>query len=398
MAPPSKLTALKVKHAPPGRHGDGDGLQLLVKPSGSKSWVLRVQYQGRRKDIGLGSLSDLTLAEAREKAAQLRKLARQGKNPRAERDRSKQFIPTFAEATRLAHAELSKGWSEKTGDAFKATLAAHALPALGEIRVSDVTTAEVIAALSPIWTDKPQQARKVRLRIMQVLAFARSNGWRAAPLPEARDLSRGLAKQPRGKNFAAMAFAEVPGFVAGQLGQTASPARLALLFAVVTAARSGEVRAAQWQHIDLAARNWTRPAELMKSDRAHTVTLSEAALALLGRAAALTGKGGYVFPSMRSGTMLSDMALSAMLRASGQAVTVHGFRSSFRDWAAEMMPAVPAMVAEMALAHSVGTATEQAYLRSDLRALRFRMLDAWGAFVAPSLSPQDSNVVQLGAR
>ncbi len=201
--------------------------------------------------------------------------------------------------------------------------------------------------------------------------------------PEAHEIRQGLAKQNMGEGFKAMAYAEVPAFFAEQLSKDASAARLALLFAILTAARSQEVRLARWEQIDRAKRLWARPASIMKSKLAHTVTLSPAAIAILDLAADKYGKTGIVFPSAREGRPLSDMALSKHMRAAGRAETVHGFRSSFRDWAAEEMPTVPAMVAEMAIAHSVGNATEKAYLRSDLRALRFDLVDTWGGFVAP---------------
>lgn len=380
----AKLTALAVRNAKPGRHGDGQGLYLLVKPTGARSWVLRVQYRGRREDIGLGSLADLSLAEAREKAAALRKAARQGKSARAERDKGRSSAPTFGEAMKAAHAELGKGWTDKTAAAFLASLEEHAVPLLGHHRVDAIGTAEIKSALKPIWTDKPHQARKVRHRILTVLAYARSEGWRTAPVPTGKEVREGLAKQPRATGFAAVPYAEVPQLIEDELGKAETPARLALLFTVLTAARSGEVRAARWEQIDVEARTWTRPAEAMKSRLPHVVTLSRAALAVLAKAERF-GKAGLVFPSARPGRPLSDMTLAKVLRAAGRAETVHGFRSSFRDWAAEKMPTVPAMVAEMALAHSVGTATEQAYLRSDLRDLRFDLLDSWGRFVAAQL-------------
>lgn len=377
----AKLTALGIKNARPGRHGDGQGLYLLVKPSGARSWVLRVQYRGRREDIGLGSFADLSLAEARDKAAELRRAARQGKSARVERDKGKSISPTFAEAMKAAHKELCKGWSDKTGIAFLASLNDHAIPLLGHHRVDAIGTAEIKAALKPIWTAKPHQARKVRHRILQVLAYARSEGWRSEPVPTGKDVREGLAKQPRAKGFAAVPYAQLPALVENECGKAETAARLALLFTILTAARSGEVRAARWEQIDFEARTWTRPAEVMKSRLPHVVTLSKAALAILDKAKAY-GTSGLVFPSARVGRPLSDMTLAKVLRSAGRAETVHGFRSSFRDWAAEKMPTVPAMVAEMALAHSVGTATEQAYLRSDLRDLRFDLLDSWGRFVA----------------
>ncbi len=380
-----KLTVKQVKNAKPGTHVDGLGLLLRVRESGARSWILRVQVDGQRRDIGLGSDADLTLAEAREKAAHLRKIARQGKDPIAARDAHKALPLTFAQALDLAHAELAKGWEEKTGEAFRASLLAHAVPVIGRKRVSTIGAADLIAVLEPIWTDKPHQARKIRRRLVQVLQFAKARGWRTEPVPEAHEIRQGLAKQDLGGGFAAMPYAEVPGFFGEQLAKDASPARLALLFAILTAARSQEVRLARWEQVDLAKRLWSRPAAIMKSKLPHVVTLSPAAVAILERAAETGSGAGLIFPSAREGRPLSDMTLSKQMRAAGRSETVHGFRSSFRDWAAEEMPSVPAMVAEMALAHSVGNATEKAYLRSDLRALRFELVDAWGAFIAPSL-------------
>lgn len=392
-----KLTDMKVRNAKPGVYGDGAGLYLRVKPSGAKSWVLRVQFLGKRDDIGLGGYpADLTLSEAREKAAHLRKLARQGKDARAERDREKVQIPTFKEAADYAHKEFSKGWSDKHADAFKASLTQHIVPRMGSKRVDAITGAEVITALAPIWTDKPAMARKLRVRTMQVLSFSKARGWRTAALPSDRELRDGLAKQPKGENFSAMAFKDVPTFIAGQLELGRSPGRLALLFTILTASRSGEVRSARWEHIDMETRTWTRPAELMKTGVRHVVTLNNAALAILDCAKELTGGEGLIFPGSRPRSPLSDMTLSKVLRTAGYDVTVHGFRSSFRDWAAEMMPSIPAMVAEMALAHSVGTKTEQAYLRTDLREMRTTLMEAWGNFVAPSLATNGNNVVLLG--
>jgi integrase len=406
------LTELKVRNArypagpnangkprtSPVRLGDGAGLYLVIKPSGAKSWALLVQHGGRRQEIGLGGYpADRSLAEAREEAARLRKLARRGGNPIAERDREKVVIPTFKEAMEAAHDEFKKGWSDKNAASFKSSLEQHVVPKIGKKRVDQIGAADVIAALSATWTEKPQIARKLRSRTLQVLSFAKARGWRAEALPDARELRDGLAKQPRGGNFAAMPFVEAPAFVADQLAKEATSGRLALLFTVLTAARSGEVRNAEWAHIDVEARTWTRPAELMKMRDKHVVTLNDAAVAVLERAGELFGKDGLVFPGTRSKSALSDMTLSKIMRSEDVPYTVHGFRSSFRDWAAEKMPTVPAMVAEMALAHKVGTATEQAYLRSDLREMRRALMDAWGRFVAPSLSGGGSNVVEIAA-
>lgn len=400
-----KLTAMGVKNAKPGRHGDGDGLYLMVKPSGARSWVLRLQTGKKRQDIGLGAVELgardqgspildvpllqrrlLTLSEARDKASLLRGFAKAGLSPLQERDRdrAKPKIPTFAEAVDKVQAELSKSWTDKTAKAFKSTLQDHAVPSIGKLPVSDITAANVLAALQPIWAAKPEQARKVRHRILTVLAYAKAHGWRTEAVPTAKELGSGLSKPAKRQHFAAVPYPEVPAVVVDVLGQQQTVSRLALLFTILTAARSGEVRAAQWEHIDLKARTWARPADLMKSREAHVVTLSGAAIAVLERAKA-HGQAGLIFPSARPGRPLSDMTLAKALRASGRSETVHGFRSSFRDWAAEKMPTTPGIVAEIALAHSVGNATEKSYRRTDLLELRAELLEAWGRFAAPQL-------------
>lgn len=396
----AKLTVAGVKAAKPGRHADGQGLYLLVKPTGARSWLLRVQYMGKRRDIGLGSVDlsprrpgdpiedvpllqrkSLTLAEAREKSAMLRKLAQAGLDPVTERDREKRRIPTFAEAVDLAHEEFAKGWVDKHAAAFKASLQTHIVPNLGQHRVDVIDHAMVRDALAGIWTEKPVMARKLRVRINQVLGFCKARNWRTRDLPDAKEVRKGLAKHGRAKHFAAMPFKRVPEFIASILTEESTPGRLALAFAVLTAARSGEVRHATWEQIDLESGTWTRPAELMKMRVEHVVPLNTAAMELLNRAKEISGGHGLIFPG-KGGKSLSDMTLTKALRTAGQNdVTVHGFRSSFRDWAAEMMPTVPAMVAEMALAHSVGTETERAYLRSDLQDLRRSLMTAWGSYV-----------------
>lgn len=391
-----KLTDLKIKNAKAGIHGDGGGLYLRVKPSGARSWVLRVQHMGKRQDVGLGGYPVVTLTKARDKALELRRVAKDGDSARAARDHKKLVIPTFKEAMILAHIEYSKGsgWSEKTAAAFKSSLEDHIIPKIGNKRVDHIEAPDVIAALSAVWTEKPAQAVKLRVRLIKVLSYARSLGWRG-PVPEAGVITAGLAKRPKATNFAAVPFKEVPAFFAAQLDKGDTAGRLALLFTIATAARSGEVRSARWEHIDIDGREWNRPADLMKSDAKHTVTLNDAAIDILERAKALSGGAGLIFPGSRPGSALSDMTLSKVMRTANRPETVHGFRSSFRNWAAEKMPTVPAMVAEMALAHSVGSKVEQAYLRSDLRDMRRALMDGWSRFIAPSLSGAADNVVEM---
>jgi integrase len=376
----TKAKKFEIDTDEPGRHTVGDGLYLLVKPSGARSWMLRVQYLGKRRDIGLGtvnlrpkSIMDkeaskrleifenncLRLEEAKEKAAALRKLAKAGRDPVAERDKAKLVIPTFAKAVTLAHEELAKGWVPKHAAAFKTSLETHIVPLLGNVLVSDIDESKVRDALAPIWTEKPAMARKLRVRINQVLGYAKARKWRTDNPPVAKEVGGGLAKHRKPGNFAAMPYKDVPAFYAAQRDQPATAGRQALLFTILTAARSGEVRAATWEQIDLEAKTWTRPAEIMKMQVLHVIALNDAAIDLLKRAKPYSGGKGLIFPGAK-GRPLSDMTLTKALRDAGESCTVHGFRSSFRGWCAEKMPNVPAMVAEMALAHSVGTSTERA--------------------------------------
>ncbi len=383
-SPMSRLTALQVKSAAPGTHVDGKGLLLRVQPTGAKSWILRVQVDKRRRDIGLGSIDDLTLAEAREKSAMLRKIARAGGDPIAARDRKEQVIPTFAEAVAAAHAEKSKSMTDKSASQYLSSLKTHALPVIGHYRVDAIESAEVIAALAPIWTEKPQIARKVRHRIDDVLWFAKAHGWRKVDPPHSKEVTRGLARQPDSTPHKAMPYREIPKWFVGEMAKAPSPARLALLFTILTGSRQGEARMARWQQIDREAREWRRPASMMKARKAHDVTLNDAALAILDQAESIWGDSDLIFPSLR-GKVLNDASLLKMLRDSGRDERVHGFRTSFRTWAAEKMPDTPPDVAELAQARTVGSAVERRYQRSSLLEMRRDLLEAWGQFVAPKL-------------
>ncbi|KQM62670.1 hypothetical protein ASE75_13650 [Sphingomonas sp. Leaf17] len=399
-----------VKTAPPGTHLDNDGLYLLVSPTGARSWFLRVQVEGKRRDIGLGAadtrnLADrpgepipipimqrkqLTLKEAREKARLLREAAKAGLDPVAERDRERIKLPTFSEAAKATHAALQSGWKGRGADTFINSLENHVIPLLGNKRVSDITAADVTAALEPIWTTKPDMARKVRQRIGKVLNFAHAKGWRATEAP-GRSVSVGLVRQPAGANYRAMPYADVPTLVAELQGKPPTIGRRALLFQILTAARPGEVRNARWGQMDLAKQDWKRPAAMMKMGKEHTITLSSAAVRLLEQV-----KGGgtpkaedLVFTAQRGGT-ISDMTMTKALRAAGHPYDVHGFRSSFRTWAAEKMPTIPEPVAEKALAHFVPDAVERAYQRAEFVEMRRTLLDAWGRSLFSELGAESN--------
>ncbi|VXC48652.1 tyrosine-type recombinase/integrase [Sphingomonas sp. 8AM] len=379
-----KLTALAVKNAKPGRHGDGAGLYLLVSSTGAKSWMIRIQQNGKRRDIGLGSVAALSLSEARQRAVDLRKHALNGRDPIAERDRDKRATPTFKEAVKSTHAALKKGWVEKNAAAFLTSLETYAYPTLGNLQVDTIEAGHIRDMLEPIWTTKPELARKVRTRVGQVLNFSHSKGWRATEAP-GRSITVGLSKQPAGKNFKAMPYAAVPAFVRSLRSSAATVGRQALMFQILTAARPGEVRSARWGQIDFEGRDWNRPAETMKGGEAHTVTLNAAAIALLEevRGGRTTKPDELIFSGQR-GAMMSNMTMNKVLRSAGQAYDAHGFRSSFRDWAAEQMPDLPDPVAEAALAHAVPDMVVRAYKRTTFIEMRRVLLEAWSSFVVGS--------------
>lgn len=375
-----KLTVKEVERAKPGRHGDGDGLYLLVSPAGGKSWMLRIVVGGRRRDIGLGSASILTLAEARERSRELRKAAKLGGDPIAVRDKERVSIPTFAEAVTACEDAKTGKWSDRHAKAFRAALNSYAIPRLGRMRVDSVDEKDVLAVLSPIWATKPAAARKVRQYLAAVLSIAKAKGWRAAGMP--RDgLGELLPKQVASGNFSAMPYEHVPAFVADLRAKPVTIGRLAVLFVIFTAARGGEVRSARWSHVDLEAKTWTRPAALMKSRRQHVVTLSPAAISVLKQAERLrtSRDDGLIFSGSRR-AQLADMTLLKIVKSAGDYST-HGFRSSFSTWAAEKMPTVPEAVVEEALAHVVRDEVVRAYRRAAFLDMRRKLLDAWGEYL-----------------
>ena len=377
----------------PGRHGDGNGLYLLVKPSGAKSWVLRTVVHGRRCDIGLGGYPLVSLAEARTAAFENRKLARAGGDPLAHRRR--RDIPTFEDAARKVIEIHRPTWRKggKSAEQWESSLRQYAFPRLGAKCVDTITTADVMAVLVPIWTDKAETARRVRQRISAVMKLAVAQGYRAdnpageaiaAALPRVGDTPR---------HFRAVHHAEAGDVVrAIRESQGSLAARLAFEFLVLTAARSGEVRGAVWSEFDLEAAVWTIPGERMKGGREHRVPLSGRALAILDEARALDDGSGLVFPSPAGRKPMSTSTFSQLLRELDIDGVPHGFRSSFRDWCSEFAQA-PGEVAEACLAHVV-KGVEGAYARSDLLDRRRNLMERWARY----LNPEAAGVVSLDAR
>ena len=375
----------------PGRYADGDTLFIVVAPGGSKSWVQRLTIHGRRHDIGLGGYPLVTLADAREKALDNRRLARKGGDPLSERRKAE--VPTFREAALATFEATRPRWrSEKVARNWIQQMELHALPKLGTLAVNAVDREDVLRVLTPIWTDRPETARRVRRGIRQTLDWAIAHGHIENNV--AADSIRGaLPTMPSVKHhFRALPHAEVAEALETIEASRASDAvRACFRFLVLTASRSGEARGATWTELDTEKRLWTIPAVRMKAANEHRVPLSAPALAVLEQVRSLSGGDGLVFPSpMGPGRPLSDMTLTKLLRDNGlsERATVHGFRSSFRDWCADT--GKPREIAEAALAHAVG-GVEGAYFRSDVLERRRAVMEGWGGYV----SRRPAKVVKL---
>ena len=363
----------------PGRHSfpKEDGLCLLVSPSLSKRWVQRLTIRGRSTDLGLGGYPLVSLMEAREKAHANRKLARAGMDPRA----APKSVPTFAEAAERVIEFNRPTWSSiKHAYQWATTLRTYSFPYFGDCPVDLVSSADVMNALTPIWTAKPATARRVRQRISAVMKWAIANNFRSGnPAGEAIDAALPRTPQFRA-HHRALHYTEVPAVIGAVRSSGSLPVtKLSLEFLLLTAARSGEVRFAAWEEMDPQACTWVISAGRMKARREHRVPLSGRALAILEEAQPPGSRSGLVFPAA-SGEALSNMTHGKLLRKLGLDCVPHGFRSSFRDWAAEQTD-TPHAVMEAALAHTVSNAVEAAYARSDLFDRRRRLMDDWEAYL-----------------
>ena len=376
--PDKRLTAGFVRAAGPGRYCDGQGLYLYVQTSGARSWVQRLVIQGRRRDIGLGSAQLVRLAEAREKALVNRRTARAGGDPLAEKRRI-ESMPTFAEAALRVLEQKRAGWrGGRHAQTWLASLERYAFPRLGARPVSDVTSSEVLDVLTPIWHRKAPTARRVRERIRAVLEWAVALELRGDN-PCDRIVAVLGPQQAAVEHMRALPHQEVAAAVASVRRSAGAPvARLALEFLMLTAARWGEVREAVWTEIDVGAAVWTIPATRMKSKRPHRVPLSPCATDILDLARTF-GNGPLVFPG-RAGRPLSEKRLRRLLQRLGVAAVPHGFRSTFRDWAAEETDHRREVI-EAALAHVVSNKVEAAYARSDLFERRRQLMNDWAAYL-----------------
>lgn len=388
----NKLSARKVETVTKqGRHGDGNGLYLYVDANGAKRWLFLFRWDGKLKEMGLGSVSRVSLANARSRATEARTVLAAGKNPIQHRRLAverRSAVPTFRAFTDDLLPEICKGFrNEKHQAQWASSLKAYA-GLLDDVPVDEVTPDLVLKVLTPIWHSRAETASRVRGRIERVLDAARAKGlieppwenparWRghlSNLLPARHKLTRG--------HHPAMPFSQVPDFVKA-LARRKSMAALALELTILCASRSGEVLGAKWSEFDLDAGIWAIPADRMKAGREHRVPLSPPAQALLKKMSE-TRSGDFVFPGQKPDRPLSNMAMEMQLRRMKLShFTVHGFRSSFRDWAGEATP-FPREIAEAALAHVVGDQTERAYRRGDALDRRRELMNAWGMFACSS--------------
>lgn len=395
------LTALSLKVSKPGRYGDGNGLYLLVRSAEARFWVFRYTRDGRMREMGLGRAGvergAVTLAEARDKAAVLHALVRNGTDPLAQRETevaAKKAAAqvaaikaiTFHTAADQYIAAHEPGWrNAKHAQQWRNTLATYAHPIFGDVPVGTIETSHVLAALEPIWREKPETAVRLRGRIESILDYARARGWRAGENPARWRGHLSQTLPPRSKiapvqHHPALPWKEMGTFLT-QLRQERGVAARALEFAILTAARSGEVRGARWKEVNLREKTWTIPATRMKAGKEHRVPLSDAAIKLLRdiSADATPKPDASIFKPTRS-EKLSEMALTMVLRRMNRAdLTVHGFRSSFRDWVSEAT-AYAREVAEAALAHTLDDKVEAAYRRGDLFEKRRDLMREWSAY------------------
>ena len=381
-----KLTKKLVENLGPGRHGDGNGLYLIVDRSGARRWIVRVVVKGQRNkkgaplrtDFGLGGADLVTLNQARERALEYRRMAKQGLHPRFS---LRQDLPTFEEVAQQVHIDRMPTWKNaKHGQQWINTLRDYAYPKIGRMPIDSIGQPEVMMCLSPIWTEKHETAKRLAQRIKTVLDVAKSKGYRSGENPVTAIKEAGVLPKVKAKpkHHKAMPWKDVPAFYDELKTRNAMSAK-ALMFTCLTGSRTSEVLGMRWAEIDFEDRLWTCPAERMKSGEPHRVPLTDEMLAIVEPLKAL--KSEFVFEGQKRHKPLSDMSMLMLLRRMKvDGVTVHGFRSTFRDWATEFADA-PREVSEKSLAHSVGSSVERAYARSDLLEKRRDLMARWSLFV-----------------
>lgn len=380
------LTELKVKNAKPGTHADANGLYLVVKPTGAKSWVFRHQVNGKRRLMGLGSVADVSLKVARTKAVAAKAEFQAGRDPIAER---KSPTPTGAvtfETFALDYIEdNAPAWKNpKHVQQWRNTLSTYAYPVLGRLAPGDITVDHVLSVLKPIWKTKTETASRLRGRLEKILGAAKVKGLRQGENPAAwKDGLEHILAAPDKiapvKHHPALPYADIPEFME-RLSGGEGTGTLCLLWAILSACRSGEARLAKWDEIQGDV--WVIPAERMKMKKEHRVPITPPMQDILDLAQE-SRTNDWIFPSVRKGVALSDMALTSILRRIHPGITAHGFRSTFRDWVAEQTD-TPNEVAEMCLAHQIASSVERAYRRGDLLDKRRVVMEAWASYCFPN--------------
>lgn len=365
-----------------GRYGDGLCLYLEVTALGSKQWLLRTTVNGERINMGLGGYPTVPLAEARQKAMEYRCLAKKGINPIDFRRQSNRIIPTFEEAARKVHANNIPTWKEtKAVDQWINSLENYAFPKIGAKKLNDIRPSDILSVLEPIWVEKHSTANRVRQRMSRVFDWAKTQEYIANENP-VTGIKQGLVKvNSRVKHFKALPYEDISKFICTlkTSSQTAN-VKLGLEFLILTACRSGELRAAEWSEIDHHSRRWKIQAKRMKAGREHHVPLSNRAISILDEIKDISGNSKYIFPSSQNWKKsMSDATISKAVKTMGYEVTVHGFRSTFRDWASETRT-YPNDVVEMALAHTNPNRIEAAYKRGDLFDKRIKIMDDWADY------------------
>lgn len=376
-----KLTAASVRSVTkPGRYGDGDTLFLMIAKGGSKSWVQRITIDGRRHDIGLGGFPLISLSHARERAMANRLAVANGRNPLTEKKRAR--TPTFRKAAQATFEANRPRWRDgKTARNWMQGMEKRAFPVIGDMRVDQIRRQDILRILTPVWTAHPDVARKLRQRVRATLRWCEAHGYVEQNVA-GEVIDGALPAMPAVKaHHRSLPYRDVGSALREIRASSASPnAKLCLEFLILTATRSGEARGARWDELELDSRVWRISADRMKSNTDHVVPLSDPAMDVLSQSRQL-GSGVLVFPSpLRPTNPLSDMTLMKALHTVGlgKRTTVHGFRSSFRTWASECTDADHAVM-EMSLSHSVGSAVERAYARSDLLEKRRSLMEQWGA-------------------
>jgi integrase len=381
--PDKRLSAVAARQmSTPGRYCDGGGLYLVVEETGAKRWQFRAVVAGKRTEIGLGGLKTVSLAEAREEALRLRKLVRGGGNPLLERRRARRSTLTFKAAAEAVHKEHAKTFKNaKHAAQWLQSLENDVFSSLGSKPIDQIDTPDVLKVLTPIWAKKPETARRLKQRMKVVLDWAKASGYRTGDNPT-DGITKVLPKHRAEKaHHAALAYPQVPTFV-HELREIDGSVitKVAFEFLILTAARTSEVIGARWDEFDLEAKLWVVPAARIKAGREHQVPLSTRCLELLDDAKRLADGGLYVFPGRSLLKPLSNMVfLKSLERMDREDITAHGFRSAFRDWAAERTN-FPRAVCEAALAHVVKDKVEAAYLRTSFLEQRRELMATWASF------------------